>query len=833
MQSLLHDGLLRESNIAGFDEKWRENSITPLPVARVNTTFKVRFSRFMGEDHFVGFLYGVVNLIVCVPSLVSYAHIVFTQPEFAVFMPYLVKLYFLSSSVMQAAMTWRSSIVFSIGQVQDVGLIFLAGMVRNIVAWARHDNMTSQEVLATSLWQCCTSTVVVGIFLVLVGRLQVSQYVQLLPLPVVGGYLGYIGYFCLAAGLAIGSGREINGPDTMVQLWDPELKVKLGQLAIMTVVMLFVHFRVKHFLGMPVVLLTLPVAFFVGTALMGISVEECRAAGWLPPPPKQAAAGFEAMHLFNPAEVRWWMLPRQFLNVCGLVIIVTFGSSLDIAAIQAEMAGQKIDYNLELVSLGCGNLASGLLGGSTGSYIFSQTIFSAKRGVKSRLNGIIVCIGEFLLFLLPIDVLHVLPNSYIGGIMCIFGIDIMRDWLVESRHLMAPFEYLLVWVSFGCTMWLTSIETFGVIEGMALGTVAASLVFVMQYTRARKNWEAVQVRSSVVRPPQERRVLTQAHKTIFAVSVDSFAFFGASLLMAQGIETEAERRGARYVCLDLGRLSGMDSTAADQMRLLVLSLERMGMQVTFSSLRSKTPQRLLEAHGVIGEGTSRLVFGTLDQALQHFEEVILEKSLSPSRKKSADEQPLGRLLLEYVDGFSSMQVAETHAEDAEALAAHFRRIKLAAGGRLFRQEDPADEIFVVAAGSVRISSHREWAANITSAFMPSPQPYNPTMTREISADSHDASPSGAGEVEDGLDAEHVGVGGILGDTAYFARRKCGCDAVAEAGGCVAFMITRKDVEALELSNPRLVVFLQKVLLRDLSQLQAQFLGPLQAAGGLS
>jgi SulP family sulfate permease len=49
--------------------------------------------------------------------------------------------------------------------------------------------------------------------------------------------------------------------------------------------------------------------------------------------------------------------------------------------------------------------------GATGSYIFSQTIFSAKRSVKSRFNGFVVAIGEFLLFGLPVDILKVLPNA--------------------------------------------------------------------------------------------------------------------------------------------------------------------------------------------------------------------------------------------------------------------------------------------------------------------------------------------------------------------------------------------------------------------------------------
>jgi SulP family sulfate permease len=240
----------------------------------------------------------------------------------------------------------------------------------------------------------------------------------------------------LAAGLSIGSGLELNGPETLLELWDPNLKTKMAMLGAMTLVMLIVHFKAQHFLAMPITLLFLPVVFFCVVAAFGISVDDCRSHGWLPPAEGSAAVpGFGVFDLFEPSSVHWDFLPKQLLSVVGLTLIVCFGSSLDISAIQAEMEGQKIDYNSELVTIGVGNCLSGLTGGSTGSYIFSQTIFSAKRGVKSRWNGLIVCAGEFALFLLPIDILAVLPNSYIGGIMCLFGIDIMMDWLFKSKDL--------------------------------------------------------------------------------------------------------------------------------------------------------------------------------------------------------------------------------------------------------------------------------------------------------------------------------------------------------------------------------------------------------------
>ena len=61
-------------------------------------------------------------------------------------------------------------------------------------------------------------------------------------------------------------------------------------------------------------------------------------------------------------------------------------------------------------------------------------------------------------------------------------------------------------------MWLTGFQTFGVIEGMAVGTAVASVFFVYQFAKVQDKWQEVSSRSSVVRPPQERRHLQLGEK---------------------------------------------------------------------------------------------------------------------------------------------------------------------------------------------------------------------------------------------------------------------------------------------------------------------------------
>ena len=79
-------------------------------------------------------------------------------------------------------------------------------------------------------------------------------------------------------------------------------------------------------------------------------------------------------------------MPSQTLTVIAMICVVALSSSLDIAAIEIELK-RPLDYNYELQTVGISNILSGVTGGYTGSYIFSQTIFSLQMGIRSRLMG--------------------------------------------------------------------------------------------------------------------------------------------------------------------------------------------------------------------------------------------------------------------------------------------------------------------------------------------------------------------------------------------------------------------------------------------------------------
>ena len=92
---------------------------------------------------------------------------------------------------------------------------------------------------------------------------------------------------------------------------------------------------------------------------------------------------------------------------------------------------------------------------------------------------------------------------------------------------------------------------------------------------------------------------------------------------------------------------------------------------------------------------------------------------------------------------------------------------------LFRSEDPANAIYVVAQGIIGASSSLDFARQLgePNALLCSPQP----LRRPSDLDEDEV----AFAEEAMHQCDQHGIGAILNDTAYFARRKCGAQAVAQ------------------------------------------------------
>jgi SulP family sulfate permease len=144
------------------------------------------FNSSLGFLYYI--IYAFVNSIMCLPCLYGYASVIFSHAIFQPHINALSKLVIFSSVIHQCCFTLFSSLPFSIGQVQDAGLIFLSAMSNKIAIKMMEENggdvdSISEEVLSTTIVLLGCATASLGAVLILMGKFRLADVVAYLPLP--------------------------------------------------------------------------------------------------------------------------------------------------------------------------------------------------------------------------------------------------------------------------------------------------------------------------------------------------------------------------------------------------------------------------------------------------------------------------------------------------------------------------------------------------------------------------------------------------------------------------------------------------------------------------
>lgn len=414
---------------------------------------------------------------------------------------------------------------------------------------------------------------------------------------------------------------------------------------------------------------------------------------------------------------------RQLAKTLGLLLVVVFGSCMDIAAIQQDVS-YKIDFNQELTTVAVSNMATGLTGiGFTGSYIFSQTIFTMRAGVFSRINGWVIAGAEFAAFIYPYSIVQYLPNYFLGALLVWFGVEISRDWLYLSFYKLTLVEYGLLWLTFG------SVMQWGLEGGIAAGIVSATLYFAYAYARSQvQSFGAGQAQSSVVRTVEHQaalRLLWDSHAT--TAQLQGFVFFGSAQSIGTKLSEAAARvseagkvRGAgeaaiqqsmrsmgegyaggkhsaalaaleaapKFLVIDFSKVTGMDCSGARTIAGVVRDMGQLGVTPIVTGARKKSVLELLSAHDVAlkpmrwppnipristdsGTGNGNLGNGGAEkQAADDVSEVLMFATLEEGLRFCEDA------LLEIAVQFSLCKPPSAGVSLEELLASHLNKLPL-------------------------------------------------------------------------------------------------------------------------------------------------------------
>lgn len=494
------------------------------PTADIINDLKLEFSKTKTPTS-VSIVYGIINTVIVLPVLMSFGSIIYNDDFFRPYMPVLVRITVISGIVHQLSFSTFSTLPFSVGQVQDAGLIFLSSIASDIVRYCKEDGRDDEEILATTLIGLSLFTATLGFSLIVIGKLKLASYVQLLPTPVVGGYLAFIGFFCGQGGLSLMSNIQVSGVMEWYEFVHEKAIIMLSP-GLIGGIGIYVGMRtIKHMAVLPCAVALIIISFYVSLGATGTSLESAKEFGWL----NQADAPPVWYHTWDYMKfdkVVWSALPGQTLTVLSMIVVVALSSSLDIAAIDLEVP-KPLEYNYELRMIGLSNILSGLTGGYTGSYIFSQTIFSLRAGIRSSLMGYVIAVCEAITVVIPISILSYVPNFVFGSLLIMICVDLMVEWLWDVRKKLSQAEYCIALSTF-VLIQMSSVE-YGIIIGSFLHYVLKKLGFDMGTPNEDK--ESIDERLNDIDDQYESELVTNNDSVIKDPNIFSGGTYHSSPIM--------------------------------------------------------------------------------------------------------------------------------------------------------------------------------------------------------------------------------------------------------------------------------------------------------------
>jgi SulP family sulfate permease len=405
-----------------------------------------------------------------------------------------------------------------------------------------------------------------GLLQVAFGLFRVGGYIDLMPYPVISGFMSGIGCIILITqlppllGFPAPAGVLAALEAAPRQISSPNPDALLAGL-----VALAICFVTPARIGrlVPATLL----ALVAGSLLVAAIWTTAPTLGDIPTalPSLQAPA-------FEMARVRPMLVAALILALLGSI------DSLLTSVIADNMTHTFHDSNRELVGQGLGNLASGLLGGIPGAGATIRTLTNVRSGGRTPLSGAFHATVLLAVALGLGPLAARVPQAVLAGILFKVGIDVI-DWPYLRRAWRAPRAgVIFMLIVLGLTVLVD------VITAVMVGTVLASLLFVKRMADLQRDSITVVTQpDNPMLTREESDMLARADGRVVVLNLSGPMSFGA----ANGLTRRmAGAAACEVLVIDLSGVSMIDSSASLALGQVIVRARERQWQVVVAGLNA-------------------------------------------------------------------------------------------------------------------------------------------------------------------------------------------------------------------------------------------------------
>ncbi|WP_231728610.1 SulP family inorganic anion transporter [Arthrobacter sp. EPSL27] len=270
------------------------------------------------------------------------------------------------------------------------------------------------------------------------------------------------------------------------------------------------------------------------------------------------------------------------------IALIAFADTSVLSKSFASRSGVPVDGNQEMGALGAANVASGLFGGFPISGSTSRTPIAVEAGAKSPLAGATAAVLVVLFMVLAPGLTTFLPSSVLAGVVMVAAASILDVKTLRRLLRMSRTEAALLVTTF------LGVAFVGVLEGIVVAIGLSLIAFVLRaldpYRTELGSVGEVPGYHDLSRHPEGQRI-----PGLVIARFDAPLFFANGAVFTDHIRRLVARapEPVRWVIVASEAITGLDTTALDDLVALDDELARRGISLVFAEMKGPIKDRLI------------------------------------------------------------------------------------------------------------------------------------------------------------------------------------------------------------------------------------------------
>ena len=633
-------------------------------------------SKSLVSDIALGVFDGIDNGLWCY----AFAAIIFAG-ALSSYMPLFVVIMLCGWAVLGIYIATTSQAPIHVIHIDEQGTVILSTIGVILVAHLGADASTSVGA-STMLAVISATSLTVALGLFLVGHFHLTRLLELLPYPVICGFMAGVGWLLLQAGVSVAVNTPIS-MELLEAMEKPQNMLRMGLTLAGGAYLMLAANRIEKAWALPAAAVSMLVIFYLAANYLGLSKSELVAQNWLFDIRTDTGGAWQLLGNLSLRQIDTDFILSIAPQILTIAFLAMLSASMSLSAVLAA-SQQDLDTAMEMQNMGRGNALLGLMACPSGYTDVTSTVLYSEFGASSRWMPITASIVCFAIAMLGTLLISWMPTVVVGSVIFLFAFQMLSHWLYENVRGFQPIDYAIVIIILGTVIFV------GFMSGILAGVLLALLLFVMRYSMisaVHGSYSLANYRSSVERAPSSNQVLDEQGGQALVYTLRGFLFFGTANAILDIIRDDSGIRHGNFklVLLDLQRVTGIDISALNTFVQIKRICELSGVKLLYSGIPAGTEHSIVMLDAVSREQGKPLFFKGADYAVEYMENVILAEHESGFEQKSL-EQYLAELFQD--------------EEKVQILLQAMERVEFQMGQTLFHQGDDDNGLYMLESGSM-------------------------------------------------------------------------------------------------------------------------------------